>query len=258
MNILVCIKAVPDPQDAIRFAAGAPVVDVDKTTDLKMNRFDEYAVEEAVLIKKRFSGVVVDIVSMGPENAKKALKRAVGMGADAGIHIESSYRQSCDAACVATCIAQVAKLKSYDLILTGIMSEDRMQSQVGPMIAALLCLPWATSVIHESIREDQKIVYVERELEGGVREMIDIDLPALLAVQSGINEPRYPSLSNLLRASALDMQIFVADTLGGEKKTSRILGYAYPEKTRAGLILEGSPEEKADALIKILREKNLL
>jgi electron transfer flavoprotein beta subunit len=258
MNILVCIKAVPEPEDAIRFDADAPVLVADETTDLRMNRFDEFAAEEAVLIKTRIPGTILNAIAVGPENAQKAIKRALGMGVDAGIHIVSDYHASCDAVYVATCIAEYAALKSYDLILTGIMSEDMMQSQVGPMIAQHLHFPWATSVIHESIRPDQKTAYVERELEGGIREMLEITLPAVLAIQSGINEPRYPSVSNLIRAIDSGVKTIPAASLEVVKRPSMVIGYSYPQKIRDGLILQGTAGEKALALIKILREKRLL
>jgi electron transfer flavoprotein beta subunit len=258
MKILACIKAVPEAEDAILFDADAPVLIADETTDLRMNRFDEFAVEEAILIKKKFPGTVIDAISVGPENAQKAVKRALGMGADAGIHIVSNYGASCEADFVATSIAKYAERQSYDLVLTGIMSEDMMQSQVGPMIAQCLNFAWATSVIHEAIGPDQKTVYVERELEGGIREMLDITLPAVLAIQSGINEPRYPSVSNLIRAIDSGMETIPAPDLGVGQKPSAIIGYSYPQKMRDGLILQGTTEEKAIALIKILREKRLL
>lgn len=258
MNILACIKAVPEVEDAIRFNTDAPVVDVDETTDLRMNRFDEFVIEEAVLIKTRFPGTIIDVVSVGPEKTQKAIQRAMGMGADAGYHIVADYSQSCDAFYVATCIGKFAAQKSYDLILTGVMSEDMMQSQAGPMIAQCLHLPWATSVILETIQPDLKTVYVERELEGGIRERIEIMLPALLTLQSGINEPRYPSISNLIRAIDAGVKTITADSLGVEKKNPLLRSYSYPEKTREGLILEGSTQEKALALLKILREKGLM
>ena len=108
------------------------------------------------------------------------------------------------------------------------------------------------------IRPDQKTVYVERELEGGIREQIEIKLPALLTLQSGINEPRYPSISNLIRAIDAGVKTITADSLGVEKKNPLRCSYSYPEKTREGLILEGTTQEKALALLKILREKGLL
>jgi electron transfer flavoprotein beta subunit len=259
MKLLACIKAVPEVEDAVAFNMEAPVVTVDETTNLRMNRFDEFVVEEAVLIKTRFPQTFIDVVTVGPENAKKALQRAMGMGADTGFHIVSDYFSSCDADYASACVAALAARKAYDLILTGVMSEDMMQSQTGPMIAQRLHLPWVTAVVHEAIRPDPKTIYVERELEGGIREKMEIALPALLTLQSGVNEPRYPSISNIIRAIDAGVETIMPDFPAvAAAKTTMTAGYSYPEKTREGLILEGTTREKARALIKILQDKGLL
>lgn len=262
MKILVCVKAVPEPDEAIRFNGGFPHVQIGDATSLRMNRFDEFAVEEAVRIKTAVSETSVDVVCVGSAGASKAVFRAVGMGADAGFHIiTDDYAASGDAAYVSACIARFAASKCYDLVITGIMSEDMMQLATGPMLAERLGLPWATSVIIENILEEDnngKSVYVERELEGGRREMRLIPLPALLTIQTGINEPRYPSVSNLLRARAAGLTTIEAHFLGILEKPSRITGYALPQKTRQGRILDGTPKEKAMQLLNILRDRDLL
>jgi len=258
MKILVCIKAVPEAEQAISDAGTTPEVSVDDSVDLRMNRFDEFAVEEAVLIKEYFPETTVHIITMGPENALKIVKRAIGMGADNGTHILSDYHTSCDAMAVSSCIAKIAEKKSYDLILCGIMSEDMMQFSAGPMLAQLLSIPWATSVIKTNIDPEHQKILVERELEGGVREIINIRLPALLTIQSGINEPRYPSLSNMLRANKSLINVISAESLQMNPPTCRTAGYAYPEKKRDGLIIEGTPQEKAEKLLNILKEKTLI
>jgi electron transfer flavoprotein beta subunit len=262
MKILVCVKAVPEPDDVIRFNGEFPEVHIGGATSLRMNRFDEFAVEEAVRIKAAHPSTSVDVVGVGPAGASKAVFRAVGMGADAGFHIKTdNYAASCDAAYVSACIARFAAPKSYDLVITGIMSEDMMQMATGPMLAERLRLPWATSVMIENIREEDnngQSVYVERELEGGLREMRLIPLPALLTIQTGINEPRYPSVSNLLRARAAGLTTIAAGSLNILEKPTPIAGYALPEKTRQGRILDGTPMEKAIQLLTILRERDLL
>ena len=258
MNILVCCKAVPDPEQVIHVAEGRPEVVVDDGTELRMNHYDEFAIEEAVLIKETHPGASVTAITMGPEAARKTLKRAIGMGADNGIHILCDYPLSCDAAAVSACIAQIAGEKAFDLIFCGIMSEDMMQFQVGPMLAWRLSIPWTTAVIRESVNPDAGSVSVLRELEGGVTATMDIRLPALLTIQSGINEPRYPALSKLLRADASRIQVIPEDALMRPGPQSQTVGYGFPEKKRAGLILTGSPDEKAEKLLRLLREKALL
>ncbi len=261
MKILVCVKAVPEPDEVIRFNGEWPHVHIHDATILRMNRFDEFAVEEAVRIKAAHSGTLVDVVGVGPAGASKAVFRAVGMGADAGFHIKTNnYAASGDAVFVSACIARFARPKGYDLVITGIMSEDMMQMATGSMLAERLALPWATSVVMENIREEDNnglSVYVERELEGGVREMRRIPLPALLTIQTGINEPRYPSVSNLLRARAAGLTTIDADSLGIAETPSRISRYAFPEKTRQGQILDGTPRKKAIRLLNILRDRDL-
>ncbi len=258
MNILVCIKAVPEPENAIRTDAGVMDVRIDADTDLRMSRFDEFAVEEAVLMKESFPETVVDVITAGPENAQKVIKRAMGMGADNGIHIISDYETAGNASAVSEMIAGFAKEKSHDLIFCGIMSEDMMQFAVGPMIARRLSIPWATSVVSAKTDPENRKIRVERELEGGVKAIVEMPLPALLTIQSGINAPRYPSLSNLLRANKSRIRVIAADDLTTAHSSCRTMGYAYPEKKREGLILEGTSEEKAEALLRILREKSLI
>lgn len=258
MNILVCVKAVPDPEGAILVEADAPKVAVEEDMDLRMSYYDAFAVEEAVLIKEAWPDTSVTAVVAGPEAALKVVKRAIGMGADRGIHILCDYPFSCDAALVSACIAKVAAESAFDLIFCGIMSEDVMQFQVGPMLARRLAIPWATAVVRESIHVNTGSVYVERELEGGLTAMMDLRLPALLTIQSGINEPRYPALSKLLRADASRIQVIPAETLHPPAPNCRTVGYAFPEKKRAGLVLTGTMDEKAEKLLILLREKLLL
>ena len=263
MNILVCVKAVPDFDQVIPFgnlheANFDPLESVDDDTDLCMNRFDEPAVEEAVLIKQKLPGTIIDIVSMGPNGAQKAIKRAIGMGADGGMHIHSDYKQACDAMQTAQAIALIAARKSYDLIFMGVMSEDIMQFQVGPMLARILDIPWATAVTRTDIDSEKTMISVEQELEGGAKALLELNLPALVTIQTGINIPRYPSLSNMLRANKIGVEKYPANSLETGKKTFRIAGYALPEKKRAGLVIDGTAQEKAEKLLQMLKQKSLL
>jgi electron transfer flavoprotein beta subunit len=261
MKILVCVKAVPEPDEVIRFAGGHPDVHADDGVNLRMNRFDEFAVEEAVRIKASVPGASADVLCVGPAGAAKAVFRAVGMGADAGIHIiVDDYMASCDAGFVSACIAHVAAQRSYDLILTGVMSEDMMQMATGPMLAERLGLAWTASVVAVTLSEthNDRAVRVERELDGGIREMRRVPLPALLTIQTGINEPRYPSVSHLLRARAAGLTTMAAVSMNLTEKPAAIAGYAFPENTRQGRVLDGTPREKAVQLQEILRERNLL
>ena len=165
MKILVCITQVPESENPILIDDGNDWIQTDEICEFKMNRLDEFAVEEAVLIKEAISDTKIDALSAGPDRATEVVKRGIGMGADAGIHINTGsegYHSSFE---IAAWIAEYARGKPYDLILTGAMSEDNLQGQVGPMIAKQLSLPCATAVIFEKISSDRATIYVEREIE---------------------------------------------------------------------------------------------
>jgi len=258
MKILVCIKQVPESENPIVIDEGNAWIQADEICDFKMNRLDEFAVEEAVLIKTAFSATKIDALSAGPERVTEVIRRSIGMGADAGIHIDTGsegYHSSFE---LAAWITEYARNEPYDLILTGAMSEDNMQGQVGPMLAKRLARPCATAVIFEKIASDRKTIYVEREIEGGHRETLELPLPAVLTIQSGINTPRYPSLSNLLRANRQGLNRIKAADLRQLAVRENLVELVYPQKTRSGMVLKGAEEEKATQLIRILREKSLL
>ncbi|MFH2131367.1 MAG: electron transfer flavoprotein subunit beta/FixA family protein [bacterium] len=259
MKILVCVKQVPEfnPEAEIKINENSQGIVFDHLTAFRMNRFDEYAVEEALLIKKQFPDITIDALTVGPESAAAVVRRAMGMGADHGIHILTGEDRLFPADQVARWIAEVTQTRGYDLILTGVMSEDQMQGQVGPMLAECLGIPGATSVIAESTSPEQGTVAAEREIEGGYRELLELNLPALLTVQSGINTPRYPSLSNVMRAKRARLETVPAGTLMSQPATS-ITDLHYPEKTRAAEVLPGTQEEKAAQLFRILQEKAII
>lgn len=258
MRILVCVKQVPDIESILEIdTAGMWIQETGKVV-YRMNRYDEYALEEAVRIKETVSGVTVDALSVGPERVRTTVTKALEKGADNGIHIaldgngyQSPFR-------IASAIADYARPRAYDLLFTGVMAEDDMQCQVGPMLAELLGLPSAPAVISETLEPSRETVHVECEMEGGIREQLSLTLPCLLSIQSGINRPRYPSLSNVLRAKKQELITVDANTLALPEPREIMKGLSYPEKPSYGIILEGTPEEKAEKLLRILYEKSLL
>lgn len=258
MKILVCVKQVPESDAPIKIDSATGWIQTQELSGFKMNRLDEFAVEEAVLIKAAFNHTNIEAVTVGPDRSAAVIRRSIGMGADSGAHIVTESEKYQSSFEIAGRIAEYARDRRYDLILTGAMSEDNMQGQVGPMIAGLLDLPWATFVISEKIAADEKTVCVEREIEGGCRDILELQLPALLTIQSGINTPRYPSLSNLLRANRMELNEIQAGDLAIGSSSDIIDWIAYPQKSRSGEILKGTGEEKAARLVRILRERALL
>ena len=245
MKILVCIKQMDDSGE--------------------MNRFDAHALEEALLLKEQLGDpivepVSVDVVTAGPLKAEKIIRRAFGMGADRGYHIVTENSGYVSSFMTASWLAAVAKKTSYDLNLTGIMSEDMMAGQTGPMMAKILNLPCATGVIKIFLPLTGKTIKVEREMENGFRDGLVILLPAVLTIQAGINTPRYPCLSNMLSANRKQILSLSSEDLFLEPVRAResCIGMEDPEKARTGRVLEGSVADKAAQLFSFLREKNLI
>ncbi|HPQ42756.1 MAG TPA: electron transfer flavoprotein subunit beta/FixA family protein [Syntrophales bacterium] len=256
MKILVCVKQVPDSDGAISISTSESRVVFEGT--YRMNRFDEYALEEALRIREKISVETIDIVSVGPVRVESTIRKSLEMGASRGFHIFIEGEEHMNPFETATRIASFAGREGYDLILTGVMAEDDMQSQVGPMIAEMLGYPSASSVISEDIDQEKGILYAEREIESGMRECIEMQLPALITVQSGINRPRYPALSHVLRARSQRITVLTENPGEEPAKREKIVTFRYPETTSKGLFLEGETREKARELMQILHERTII
>lgn len=226
-------------------------------TGFRMNSYDEYALEEALLIKERINKTEVHAISVGPQRTAAVIRKAMEMGADEGIHIQYGKDGYITPYQVASVIASYAKDKHYDIILTGVAAEDDMHTQTGQMIAGMLDYPYATSVMHQEILTGQSL-YVEREGDNRSRECIEMTMPCVLTVQSGINMPRYPSLSNILRARQKKIVNVPAEDLGMPESREVIISLYSPPAASKGVFLEGSTKQKAQALLKVLHEKSLI
>jgi len=252
MKILVCVKQIPDPDVPVHVNADNRWVDLDGSAFV-MNRFDGFALEEALHIREEIPDTRIDVVSVGPERAEAVLRRSLGMGADHGVHILTESDGYLSPFATATWIAAYARSCHYDMILTGVMSGDDMNGQVGPLVAEMLHLPCATSVIFRRMMMEMDRIYVEREMEGGLRDALEINLPALLTLQSGINQPRYPSLSKMLRANKHPLDMIPSGYFDLPPVHLSVIQTTLPQKSRARRILEGTPREKASQLLDILQ-----
>jgi electron transfer flavoprotein beta subunit len=258
MKILVCVKWVWDPLAVPQVSSVAELLDPKSPLRFQISRYDEYALEEALRIGECYAGSQVDAITVGPAASSGVLTRAMSLGAHHGAIILSSPQESSDAATVASRIAAYARPKAYDLIFTGVMSEDLMQGQVGPMLAAFLSISCATAVIKLEMSSENKSVIAERELEGGVFESFELSLPAVLTIQSGINVPRYPALSNKLRAMKYPFEQIDGSALGPSVNRQEWVSLSRPQRSRSGRILEGSVRGKAQELVNILRKRVVL
>jgi electron transfer flavoprotein beta subunit len=252
MKILVCVRSVPVA--GCRLAVNAAGTGfAESGLSFQVNEYDRYAMEEAVRLKEGF-GAEVAAVTVGPERAETQLRQAMGLGADRGARIESGDD---DALTTASLIAAWARDQAFDLILAGVMSEDLQRSQVGPMVAALLRAPCATTVIALTLDPGQGRVRCVRELEGGRREEVELTLPAVVTVQSGINTPRYGALSQVLRVKRLAIPVIPAETLGSAPRGERVRRVELARPAGKCEFLAGTPAEMALELARRLEARGL-
>ncbi|HPS57492.1 MAG TPA: electron transfer flavoprotein subunit beta/FixA family protein [Spirochaetota bacterium] len=258
MRILVCIKQLADAESKPVINRNGTWAEYGEHTAFRINRFDEHAIEEALRIKESYPGTEVDILSVGPGRVEHAVRRGIEMGADSGIHIYLDENAYISPSLKAHLITAFCSSMRYDLIITGVMSEDMMSGQTGPMVAALLGYPSAAGVIKLEIDPVNMMIHVVRELDGSSECSMDLRLPALVTLQSGINRPRYPSLSNVMRAkTAVITEIRSHDKIrpGHYESVIKVLD-ARPQ--RAGTVLQGTIKEKAESLWQILHKKSLI
>lgn len=252
MKILVCIKQVPDMESKFKANAAGDWYD---SADLawRMNEYDEYAVEQAVQLKEQLGDADLTVLCIGGEQVKETMKKALAMGCDRGVHIleEQSYQK--DPFAIASLIANFAGDKGFEMIFTGLQSQDRGSAQVGVMVAELLGLPSLTTLVEFSY--DNGTINGKRELEGGTKGKVSCSIPALATCQLGLNTPRYPTLPNIMKAKKKELLSIPAGDLNPADSRSQSLNLAPPEKKGSGLILEGDPVELADKLIQFLKEK---
>jgi electron transfer flavoprotein beta subunit len=260
MEIIVCVKRVPETAEA-DIVIDATGRDIDKGgLVFDINEWDNYAVEEAVLLKEKYGGSVT-VVSMGPEESNETLRRALAMGADEAIRLTDQAFSGSDGYAVASILSHAIKPLSYDLILTGVQAEDDGYGQVGPTLARMLGINHA-AVVCKIDEIDGGRARVHRELEGGLEERLDLELPAVLTIQSGINEPRYVSIMGIRKVAKKEIRSCGLGELGmnpnqaGEAGSlSRIERVFLPSVGEGAQMLEGTPESIAESVVTILKEK---
>lgn len=253
LKILTCLKQVPDMESAFRIADSGIGFD-ERGLVFRTNTYDEFALEEAAQIKETSVDVEITVLSVGPARAAAVVRRGIEFGADIGVHILTEESRRLDPLEIASYISCYAKEHSFDLFIFGVISEDEQRGQVGPMTAALIGIPCAAIVIAEKLSLDLKSVVVQRELEGGNREVIEMQLPAAITVQSGVNTPRYPSLTNKLRARKQQLITIDSSNMTIPRKSQRIVKSYLPAPV-SGVFIEGTIEEQADKLVRIIHEK---
>ena len=246
MKIIVCTSHVPDTTTKENVAADGKNIDPAGVKFI-LNPYDEFAVEEALRLKEKNGGEVI-AASVGSDASKEAIRQALAMGADKGILVKADKS---DSFAVAAMLAAALKDQGADLILLGKQSIDFDGMEIAPMLAELLDMPCATVVV--SLAIDGKNVIAEKEVEGG-KEKIALTMPCIVAAQKGLNDPRYPSLPNIMKAKQKPIEEI---PVTAPAPRTAVVKMDKPEKKRMGKILkaEGNAAAIADELAKLLHEE---
>jgi electron transfer flavoprotein beta subunit len=248
LKIAVCIKQVPTRD-------WQPRLNDEKTwireqdASYEMNEPDAYALEEALRLKEQHGGEVV-VCSAGPARVAQVIREALARGADRAIHVEDDGLASADAFVLTSALAAAMKDESFDLVLTGLQSDDQGFAQTGVILAERLGLPHATIIMDVQVAD--RSLRVKRELEGGWFQWVGMPLPAVLTIQSGINQLRYATLKGIMAAKKKEIRKASAEA--GQPPKQKIVRLYVPEKGKKTQMISGSPAEAAKELVKKLRE----
>ena len=250
MNIVVCIKQVPAKDAPLVIAEGGTWI---READIgfEMNEPDSYALEEALRLKEKHGGEVV-VLSMGPQRVKQTIKEALAKGADRGIHVAHDHFFALDPLAAARSLAAAIQKEKFDLILTGLQSDDHGFGQTGVLLAGLLGLPHATIIMQIEVLDGR--MKLKRELEAGWFQWVELPLPAVLSVQSGINKVRYATLKGIMAAKKKEITTIPRESLAlASEPTQRVERIYVPQKTKKTEFLSGTPKEAAAKLAEKLK-----
>lgn len=259
MKLLVCVKQVADLESRFKPNAAGTWYD-EADVAFRMNEYDEYAVEEAVRLKEKLGGEPdLTVISIGPERVGEAIKKALAMGCDRGVHVLDPDAASKDPSQIAAIIAAfatattVATDKGFDLVFTGMQSQDRGSGQVGLLVAERLGIAALSTMV--AFEWADGVIAAKRELEGGIKARVRLRPPALLTCQLGLNVPRYPTLPNIMKAKKKELLVLPVVGLLSEGAKAVTAKFYAPARKGGGLVLEGDTADLVDKTIAILKEK---
>jgi len=248
MRIAVCIKQVPTRDWQPKLNESRTWIR-EQDASFEMNEPDQYALEESLRLKEKHGGEVV-VCSAGPARVSQVIREALARGADRAIHVEDDGLGSADAFVVADALASAMKDEQFDLILTGLQSDDQGFAQTGVILAERLGLPHATIIMDVQVESSR--LRVKRELEGGWFQWISMPLPSVLTIQSGINQLRYATLKGIMAAKKREIRKVTPAT---SEARQQIVSLYVPEKAKKTRIISGSAGEAARELGRVLREE---
>ena len=250
MKVVVCVKQIAVLGDEVEFADDERDVDPD-FLDYALNEWDSYATEEALQLVERAGEGEVVVVSVGDEDSEDAMRRALAMGAGRGIRVWAPELAGADPIVVARALAEVVRAESADLVFCGVQSSDSVQAATGVALAELLELPRVAVVTKVSLGDGTATVH--RELEGGLVDVVEVDTPCVLTIQTGINEPRYATLRAIKQAEQKDIEVREPGDLG--EPAVRVRRMFVPPKGEGAEMLDGSPSEVARRIKELVEER---
>jgi electron transfer flavoprotein beta subunit len=248
MKIAVCIKQVVTREWQVRINEAKTWVR-DQDASWELNEPDAYALEEALRLKEKHGGEVV-VVSAGPARVAQVLREALARGADRAIHVQGDDLAQADAFGAAGALAAALAGEQIDLVLTGLQSDDQGFAQVGVILAEKLGMPHSTIIME--VQVDGAALRVKRELEGGWFQWIAMPLPAVLTIQSGINQLRYATLKGIMAAKKKEIRAVPAAPAASKQTIASIY---MPEKGKQTTLVPGTPQEAARELVRLLRDE---
>jgi electron transfer flavoprotein beta subunit len=258
VNIIVCMKQVPVKDSLLKIKDDGSWIQ-ESDLSYEINESDHFALEEALRLKEQHGGEVV-ILSMGPDRVKEAIKQGLAKGADRAIHINNETFTSLDPFVNAKILAAAIKQESFDLVLAGLQTDDYGSAQTGVILAEMLGVPQGTIVMEIQVQDSA--VKVKRELESGWFQWVELPTPALLTIQSGINQIRYATIKGIMMAKKKEIKPLGLAELGlsesdvAEGATGLRFKRVYiPEKTKQTQIFEGDPTEIAQQVAEKLKNE---
>ena len=247
MKIAVLVKQVVGSESSLEISQDQKWID-DSNATFVMNPPDNYAIEEAMLIKEKVGVGEVVIVSMGPQRVQKVIREGLSKGADRGIHIETESLKEIDPLYTSKVLAETLSGESFDLILSGLQSDDSGMGQTGVLLGELLNMSTATLAIETDI--DKNKIRVKRELEAGWFQWVELKSPSSISIQSGINQPRYPSLKGIMSAKKKEIKVVSAPLIETKQNVSEIF---VPKKSKETEFIETDIDSTVERIVDILK-----
>ncbi len=248
MKIAVLIKQVPGSESALPINDSQNWIDESSVTFV-MNPPDNYALEEALILKEKIGEGEVVIVSMGPNRVQKVIREGLAKGADRGIHLLQEEKIEHDPLSVSKKISTALKEENFDLILSGLQSDDTGMSQTGVLIGEFLGMSTATLVVETNIENNH--IRLKKELESGWYQWVVLPIPASISIQSGINTPRYPSLKGIMGAKKKEIKCISGDLKSDQSQT--IESISLPQKSKQTEIIEADVDSAVSRIMEILK-----